>query len=849
MATVYLARDLKHDRFVALKVLRPEIAAAIGASRFLQEIKTTANLQHPHILGLLDSGENDQQLWYVMPFIDGESLRARLDREKQLPVDDAVRLASEVASALDYAHRHGVIHRDIKPENILLHDGRALLADFGIALAASKAGTRMTETGMSVGTPLYMSPEQAMGEREITARSDVYALGCVLNEMLVGEPPFTGPSSQAIVAKVMTNEPASLIAQRKSIPPHVEATVLRALEKLPADRFGSAAEFAAALDNPTFTSTRVAHGAPTGPRDRAAARLPWALVIAALGFIAFDQFRPKPQSTPPAIQRFDIVLPENAAWVAELGSGIALSPDGTMLAYTGEDSTAERWIFLRAMDRRDAIRISTTSSAGNPFFSPDGRWVGFISNGIRKIPVAGGSSQAVCPVPGYVNVTWLESNVLVFADGEQLGLRQCSETGEVTTLLASDSSESFNSPHGLPGDRGLLFSTRRRSADQLAVLDLRTKRVKSLGILGTDPRYVATGHLVFVSPDGLIRAVAFDIRTLTATGEPVVVAEGVRIGGGGRAMMAVSRTGLMVAADSAVSQRALELVDRSGRGERLYPRPGEFLNPRFSPDGRRIAVNLGPNIWLLDRVQGSLARLSFDSSAIRPVWSHDGRQVAYVRQTGAMVDLRLINADGSAPAESLLAMRGFSLWQALFTPDGRSMIVRTVGGPYNRDLWLVALDSARRPVPLLRTPADEVSPSVSPDGRWLAYASNESGRYEVYVRSFPAMSARVAVSLDGGTVPVWSPRGDELFYRSGPLLIAAALRAGATFDVLRRTVLFSNGDYVSDLTHQGYDVAPDGRHFVMVRSLAGTSRLTVTLHRFQHLGPGSTGAAATRGER
>lgn len=314
-------------------------------------------------------------------------------------------------------------------------------------------------------------------------------------------------------------------------------------------------------------------------------------------------------------------------------------------------------------------------------------------------------------------------------------------------------------------------------------------------------------------------------------------------------MMAVSRTGLMVAADSAVSQRALELVDRSGRGERLYPRPGEFLDPRFSPDGRRIAVSLGPNIWLLDRVQGSLARLSFDSSAIRPVWSHDGRQVAYVRQTGAMVDLRLINADGSAPAESLLAMRGFSLWQALFTPDGRSMIVRTVGGPYNRDLWLVALDSARRPVPLLRTPADEVSPSVSPDGRWLAYASNESGRYEVYVRSFPAMSARVAVSLDGGTVPVWSPRGDELFYRSGSLLIAAALRAGATFDVLRRTVLFSNGDYVSDLTHQGYDVAPDGRHFVMVRSLAGTSRLTVTLHRFQHLGPGSTGAAATRGER
>ena len=220
MATVYLAHDLRHERKVAVKVLRPELAAVIGAERFLREIKTIANLQHPHILGLIDSGEVQGTAYFVMPFVEGESLRDRLNREKQLPIPDAVRLATEVASALDYAHRHGVIHRDIKPENILLHDGSALVADFGIALAASKAGgSRMTETGMSLGTPHYMSPEQAMGEREITPRSDVYALGCVTYEMLVGEPPFTGPTAQAIVAKVMTAEPASLTAQRKSVPP------------------------------------------------------------------------------------------------------------------------------------------------------------------------------------------------------------------------------------------------------------------------------------------------------------------------------------------------------------------------------------------------------------------------------------------------------------------------------------------------------------------------------------------------------------------------------------------------------------------------------------------------------
>src|SRR5262245_57964518 len=248
MATVYVAHDLRHDRRVALKLMRPELSAVIGAERFLAEIKLTANLQHPHILPLFDSGEADGCLFYVMPFVEGESLRERLNREKQLPVADAVRMASEVASALDYAHRHGVVHRDIKPENILLHDGQALVADFGIALAASKAsGNRMTETGMSLGTPHYMSPEQAMGERDITPRSDVYALGVVLYEMLTGDPPFTGSTAQAVVARVLTEAPRPILPQRHTIPPEAEAAVLTALEKLPADRFGSAAEFAEAL--------------------------------------------------------------------------------------------------------------------------------------------------------------------------------------------------------------------------------------------------------------------------------------------------------------------------------------------------------------------------------------------------------------------------------------------------------------------------------------------------------------------------------------------------------------------------------------------------------------------------
>src|SRR5687767_1148457 len=271
MATVYLAQDVRHDRKVAVKVLRPELAALIGAERFLAEIRTTAHLQHPHILPLFDSGEADASLFYVMPYVKGISLRDRLRREKQIPIPEAVRITTEVASALDYAHRQGVIHRDIKPENILLHDGIALVADFGIALAASRAGSRLTETGMSLGTPQYMSPEQAMGERELDARSDVYALGCVTYEMLSGEPPFSGPTAQAIVAKVMTAEPAELTVLRRTIPAHVADAVHTALQKLPADRFDSARAFAEALGGAagggTSRSTRAGATAPIARRS------------------------------------------------------------------------------------------------------------------------------------------------------------------------------------------------------------------------------------------------------------------------------------------------------------------------------------------------------------------------------------------------------------------------------------------------------------------------------------------------------------------------------------------------------------------------------------------------------
>jgi serine/threonine-protein kinase len=381
MATVYLAEDLKHDRKVALKVLKPELAAVLGAERFVQEIKTTASLQHPNILPLFDSGEADGFLYYVMPFIEGETLRDKLNRETQLGIEEAVGITTDIADALDYAHRHNVIHRDIKPENILLHDGRPMVAD-----------GRMTETGLSLGTPHYMSPEQATAEKDLTNRSDIYSLGSVLYEMLTGEPPHTGGSAQAIIMKIVTEPAVTRI--RKSVPPHVAAATAKSLEKLAADRFGSAAKFAEALTNPAFTLpqtgvTSVA-GAPVrglwNPLSAGVTVFAAAMTLAAL----WGWLRPQPE-VPMPVSRYSVAIPEEEALFTGFGSRVAVSPDGSRLVYVGAGEQNSR-LLVRDLDQLHATPLAGTEGAQHPFFSPDGSRVGFFAQGYewRAASLGGG---------------------------------------------------------------------------------------------------------------------------------------------------------------------------------------------------------------------------------------------------------------------------------------------------------------------------------------------------------------------------------------------------------------------------------------------------------------------------
>jgi len=867
MATVYLAQDLKHDRKVAVKVLRPELAAVIGAERFLAEIKTTASLQHPHILALHDSGEVLVEhpersegprsfLFYVMPLVEGESLRDRLTREKQLPVDEAVRIATEVAAALDYAHRHGVIHRDIKPENILLHDGQALVADFGIALAVSTAGGgRLTETGMSLGTPHYMSPEQAMGEREISAKSDEYALGCVLYEMLVGEPPFTGPTAQAIVARVMTEDPRSLTIQRKTIPPHVEAAVQKALAKLPADRFAGPAQFAEALGRPgplTATVARPAASRAALPPHRRAALIPWAVAVVAVAAALWAGLRPRPERPARPVVRFDIQLPRDAQAVGATGSTIAFSPDGSQIVYIGKAPSGQR-LYVRRMDRPDPVPVPGTEGASLPFFSPDGQWLGF-SQGDRlvKVALAGGPVTPISMVPGPVyGATWTAGDTIIF--GADSGLMDVPATGGTARLIARpDSGEAFRFPEVLPGGRAVLFGVMGGGTLKLAALIRRTGQVKRLQQQGGYPRYVTGGFVVLSDPSGIVSAVPFDAAGLEVTGPALPLRDKLRTGPDGDVNLGVSRSGDFALQASVTGGSRLVLVDRSGTARDAGADSGYYFQPRLSPDGKRVALTratdfsfASPDIWVFDFNQRTRTRVTFDTAAVFPVWTPDGRRIAYTRfpDPGGVFSfaghIYWVPADGSGAPESLVVRPG--RWIAsTFEPEGRGLAYYGVTAPQGKaEVWRMRLGAGEAPQQILASGFQNGAPSLSPDGRWFAYVSDESGRAEVYVRPYPGPGGRWQVSLDGGTEPLWSPTGREIFYRDGDRMMAAAVRTQPGFEVGSRTQLFTgtyNPTAGGPTNSCNYDVTRDGQTFVMLQALVGSAQaVVVTLNWFEQV--------------
>ncbi len=849
MATVYLAQDIKHDRRVAVKVLRPELAAVIGAERFLAEIKTTANLQHPHILSLFDSGEAAGTVFYVMPYVEGESLRDRLAREQQLPVDEAVRIAREVADALHYAHGHGVIHRDIKPENILLHGGHALVADFGIALAVSRSegGSRMTETGMSLGTPHYMSPEQAMGEREITARSDVYALGCVLYEMLTGEPPFTGASAQAIVARVVTESPRSLTSQRHTVPPEVEGAVFTALEKLPADRYSTAAEFSAALlgQGPTKATRAIGAAKPASPAARRNVAIAGAVAAVATVLALWGWLRPEP---PPPVRRYSMGIPPTQSMQQTvLGINLALSPDGNQLVYLGPgDGGGQLW--LRDRDKLDATPIAGTSGALNPFFSPDGKQIAFSTGAVfdlKVIPVGGGPAVTIVqPGPGSGGGAAWSTDGWIYYDTPVGLARIRSDGGESEPFLAYDSTNGEVGhawPDVLPGGKTVLLRSRRNLEPDdfdLVAVDVATRRRKVL-TKGLMARYVAPGYIAFVRADGALMAAPFDANKLTLTGPAVPLLEGVMTKTFGSVDLAISPEGTLAYAPGAAeaSEGIAELVwvERDGATRTVLPplrfTPSGNRSIALSPDGTRLAADVlgsrGPDIRVKQLPTGPFIRLTFDGTQnFRPSWTPDGKSVIFIsNRDSAPLSVWRQQADGARPVELLLRGPPTGINEAILSRDSKWLLYRTIE-TNNRNVYAVRMGADTTRVPLLVSRFNEVGIALSPDSRWLAYTSDESGRDEVYVRPFPDVnSGRWQITSGGGSAPGWAHSGRELFFQ-GPAneLMVTAVRTSPSFQPDEpRQLIAPQAQVMPSNVVPNYAITPDDKRFLMVRLGSATA--------------------------
>jgi serine/threonine-protein kinase len=843
MATVYLAEDLKHGRNVALKILRPELAAVIGAERFVAEIKTTANLQHPHILPLFDSGEADGFLYYVMPFIDGETLRERIEREQQLGVDEAVRIARDVADALDYAHRNDIIHRDIKPANILLHDGRPVVADFGIALAISAAGGgRMTETGLSLGTPHYMSPEQASADRDLTARSDVYSLGCVLYEMLAGQPPHTGPSAQSILVRILTEDPRPLSDLRRTVPPNVSAAVMKSIEKLPADRFDTAKAFMEALDDAAFAyvpavrETTAAAAVPSPPASSSARLLPWAMAAVFAGFAAWGWLRPAPQVPPEPATRAVVELGEVGL---RFNDRIIISPEGSTLAMVGVQG-GRQGLYVRNADEESFRLLVGSGEPQYPSFSPDGNWIVYeddADNSLMKAAISGGAPRPVVPPgdAGYTHPHWGDDGTIVFR-GIGGGVYRVPDTGGEPTLLTD---RSFANPRLLPGGRAVLL-TQTGAGPSVYVLDLEADTIRELVPGGVDARYLSTGHLAYADQAGTLWVTDFDLEAGELRGEPRPVLEGVRlVQGGARARFSVSENGTLVSTrggtsslDAANSHQMLIVgLDGEERVLPLTPRP--MRNFRWSPDGESVAYSgsepggsmLGRMIYVYNVALGTTPRqLTFEGSNHDPHWSPDGSAIVFASDRGgsARRDLFVVSVLDDSPPELLLG-KSARLTPRDWSTDDHVLFDYSAADFQGTDIWMMDPSDSSTARPFLEAEALQTRPQVSPAGDLVAYQSFEGGGEvaEVYVRSFPEPRQPVIVSSGGGRSPLWSPAGDRIYYwKVGGLdvsipdsLFVGHVQREPTFSVVSTEFVLA-GTYEA----QGsWDLHPDGDRFVVAR--------------------------------
>jgi eukaryotic-like serine/threonine-protein kinase len=871
MGEVYKARDTRLERTVAIKVLPAHLADQPEVrERFEREAKTIASLNHPHICTLYDVGHQDGTDFLVMEYLEGETLATRL-LKGPLPLDQVSRCAIEIADALDKAHRKGITHRDLKPGNIMLTKNGSKLLDFGLAklkeaAAPTESVSQMptlshspTAQGTLLGTMQYMAPEQVEGKNdEVDGRTDIFAFGAVVYEMATGKKAFEGKTNASVMSKIMQVDPPPISSLQPMTPPALERIVKRCLAKDPEDRWQTARDLE--LELKAIAEDGSQAGAVAAPARKATNWVAWASIAAVLvaAIVAGAiYFRPAQVASSVAPVQFTVAPPEDAQfdpypWFA------SVSPDGSKLAFVARSSSGENQIWLRSLDSPTARPIPGTESSGIsmfPFWSPDSRFLGFYDGAdtIKKVPIAGGPAQTIIAgVAGPVTATWNQDGVIVFArravDGMSL-YRVSAAGGEATAVpVPIEVGEArYWWPQFLPDGMHFLFSAGSFSAEgekrrvYAGSLDSRDRKF----IVDSDSsgQYVAPGYLLFTRQNTLM-AQPFDAARLEVTGEAVPLVQGVQYDAQRlAAAFSTSQNGVLAyRAGASEELNSLVWVSRNGTEEPIAAPPHAYQQPRLSPDGRHMAVEIAAQLWVYDLTRQTLSRLTFQgTSNDLPIWTPDGQRIAFRSpQANNVLGIAWQMADGSGGREDLVAgSSAGGISPNSWSPDGQRLAFNMNGpnAPNGRDIAILSL-ADRKVTPFLSTKFNEGAPEFSPDGHWLAYMSEESGRSEVYVQPYPGPGGKWQISTDGGSAPKWNPSGRELFYRNATKMMAVDITTQPNFTAGRPKLLF-DGPYLftsPPLTFQFYDVSRDGQRFLMVKqSREAAQPINVTLNWIEEM--------------
>ena len=842
MGEVYRARDTKLGREVAIKVLPGAVSENTERlARFEREARLLASLNHPGIATLYGLEESEGVHYLVMELVEGETLAERI-RKGRLPIDEWLSLFKQIAEALEAAHEKGIVHRDLKPANIMVTpEGKAKVLDFGLAKAFGREFTggaqsesptitrEGTEVGVILGTAAYMSPEQARG-KTLDTRTDIWSFGCVFYEALSGNPAFLGDTVSDTIARILEREP-DWRALPANTPATLRSLLRRCLQKDSSRRVHHVADVRIEIEESLAEPEPVHAAVAGGGRARRALVVTILVALFATGVALWSLTRSSEPATQP-ITRIAMPFPTGAEVALHNFPAVALSPDGRQVAYVGESGNTTR-LYLRALDELDPRPLDGTDGARMPFFSPDGQWLGFVNTDrkLMKVSVGGGAPVVISEQADVRGASWSLDGRVVFTIDAQSGLSRVSANGGSPEALTSPDGvreDSHRFPEVLPGGKAILFSIGTPDLDSwddgpIAVLSLETREYRVLLEGGSNPRYSSSGHLVYAR-EGALHAVAFDRRALRVTGAPVRVLEGVVSSPlHGHANFSLSRDGslLYLPGKAQTDDRRLVWVDREGRSQPLIETPRPFLAARISPDGRSLALDVeGPNrsLWLYDFARSTLTRLVFGYDNRDPTWRPDGASIVFSSNRSGGSLFR-IAADGSDQAEPLTESEHLQM-PSSWSPDGKAVAFDEVRPNTGDDIWILFMDGDRKAELFLGTNFNERRPMFSPDGRWIAYESDESGRYEIYLRPFPGPGARRQVSSGGGTQAVWNASGRELFYRSGDEVMVVDVRMEIEFALGNPRPLFERPQPFPDTPYWGrdYDAAPDGQRFIMIEN-------------------------------